>query len=86
MVGDGHPIVRDDKVRLPVGTLLYGQVWAEGLTKYGKEAVYLRYTEALLPDGRRFPVCLVLASAEAGVRQKENLRREETIEAVDYWP
>jgi serine/threonine-protein kinase len=45
---------------VPDGTLLYGQLWTEGLTKEGQEAVLGRYTEALLPDGRRVPVCFVL--------------------------
>ncbi len=86
IVGRVVPEIGRPESQLPGGTLLYGQIWTEGLTKYGKEAVYLRYTEALLPDGRRVPVCLVLGYTEAGVRQKENLMREETIEAVDYWP
>jgi serine/threonine-protein kinase len=42
---------------LPPGTLLFGQLWTEGLTKEGDPAVYGRYTEAQLPDGRRFPIC-----------------------------
>ena len=42
---------------LPEGTLLYGQLWTEGIRKEGKDAALVRWTEALLPDGRRFPVC-----------------------------
>lgn len=55
---------------LPDGTLLYGQLWTEGLTKYGVEAVYGRYTEALLPDGRRVPVCFILGGDMTGLTTK----------------
>jgi serine/threonine-protein kinase len=50
--------------RLPLGTLLYGYLWTTpGLVnQFGKEAVTVRYHEALLPDGRKYPVCMVLGS------------------------
>jgi serine/threonine-protein kinase len=78
---------------LPEGTLLYGQLWTEGLTKRGEEAVLGRYTEALLPDGRRVPVCMVLgdrtglsikdAGSEPG---QARLPRESPVLAVEIWP
>ncbi|MDC0712410.1 serine/threonine-protein kinase [Stigmatella sp. ncwal1] len=78
---------------LPDGTLLYGQLWTEGLLKYREEAVYGRYTEALLPDGRRIPICFVLGDL-SGLTIKNpgskpgqaRLPREWSVLAVDYWP
>jgi eukaryotic-like serine/threonine-protein kinase len=78
---------------LPDGTLLYGQLWTEGLTKEGPEAVLGRYTEALLPDGRRFPVCIVLGD-QTGLTIKDEgskpgaarLPREWMALAVRRWP
>lgn len=78
---------------LPEGTLLYGQLWAEGLKKSGEEAVLGRYTEALLPDGRRVPVCVVLGD-QTGLTIKNpgsepgeaRLPREWSAMAVRYWP
>jgi len=79
---------------LPDGTLLYGQLWTEGLTKEGPEAVYGRYTEALLPDGRRFPVCFTLGGDHTGLTIKGDgskpgaarLPREWRAMAVRRWP
>jgi serine/threonine-protein kinase len=71
---------------LPAGALLYGQVWTEGLTKGGREAVYGRYTEVLLPDGRRLPVCMVLGEGFTGLSVKADLRREWSVTAVDIIP
>jgi serine/threonine-protein kinase len=78
---------------LPDGTLLYGQLWTEGLTKEGQEAVLGRYTEALLPDGRRVPVCFVLGDLTGltiknpGSKPGEaRLPREWSALAVQRWP
>jgi serine/threonine protein kinase len=79
---------------LPDGTLLYGQLWMEGLTKEGEEAVMSRYTEALLPDGRRVPVCVVLWVDWTGLITKDKgskpgealLPRELPARAVTFWP
>lgn len=78
---------------LPEGTLLYGQLWTEGLTKMGQEAVLGRYTEALLPDGRRVPICFVLGdltgltSKLPGSKPGEaRLPREWMALAVRLWP
>ena len=78
---------------LPDGTLLYGQLWTEGLTKEGPEAVYGRYTEALLPDGRRFPVCFILGDltgltikGEGSKPGEARLPREWRAIAVRRWP
>jgi len=78
---------------LPDGTLLYGQLWTEGLTKEGQEAVLGRYTEALLPDGRRVPVCFVLGDLTGltiknpGSKPGEaRLPREWSALAVRRWP
>jgi serine/threonine-protein kinase len=78
---------------LPDGTLLYGQLWTEGLTKEGQEAVLGRYTEALLPDGRRVPVCFVLGDLTGltiknpGSKPGEaRLPREWSALALRRWP
>lgn len=78
---------------LPEGTLLYGQLWTEGLTKEGQEAVLGRYSEALLPDGRRVPVCFVLGDLTGltiknpGSKPGEaRLPREWSALAVRRWP
>jgi hypothetical protein len=78
---------------LPEGTLLYGQLWTEGLTKEGQEAVLGRYTEALLPDGRRFPICFVLGDRtslwtknEGSKPGEARLPRESPVLAVSIWP
>jgi len=77
---------------LPDGTLLYGQLWTEGLLVGGEPAIYARYTEALLPDGRRFPVCLALASD--GLRNtlpgskpgEARLPRQVDLRPYRFWP
>jgi hypothetical protein len=46
---------------LPVGTLLHGRLW---LTE---DSVLGRYTEAELPNGRRYPICFVLGNDATGV-------------------
>jgi serine/threonine protein kinase len=78
---------------LPEGTLLYGQLWTEGLTKYGQEAVLGRYTEALLPDGRRIPICFVLGDSTGLVLKSEGsqpgqtrMPREFRAYAARWWP
>jgi serine/threonine protein kinase len=88
-------VVGDRKMGpLPDGTLLYGQLWTEGLTKYGNEAVLGRYTEALLPDGRRVPICIVLGDYASGLVMKNpgskpgqaRLPRELRATSVQRWP
>ncbi|WP_224242409.1 serine/threonine protein kinase [Hyalangium gracile] len=79
---------------LPDGTLLYGQLWTEGLTKEGSPAVLGRYTELLLPDGRRFPVCFVMGDWTTGLTLKFPgsppdqviLPREMSVTPVRIWP
>ena len=78
---------------LPDGTLLYGQLWTEGFRKEGQEAVLGRYTEALLPDGRRVPVCFILGDL-TGLTIKDQdskpgearLPKEWRALAVRHWP
>ena len=78
---------------LPDGTLLYGQLWTEGFRKAREDAVLGRYTEALLPDGRRVPICFVLGDVTGktiknpGSKPGEaRLPREWSALAVEYWP
>ncbi len=44
---------------VPVGTLFTGYIWTDA----DPEFIYGRYTEAILPDGRKIPVCLMLTDA-----------------------
>ncbi|MFL5348546.1 MAG: serine/threonine protein kinase [Hyalangium sp.] len=78
---------------LPEGTLLYGQLWSEGLTKDGQEAVMGRYTEALLPDGRRVPICFILNDLTSLIIKRPGskpgaavLSRKSIALAVRQWP
>jgi len=61
-------VVGDERTHpeLPDGTLLYGRLWTgPGLqNRIGEDAILGRYTEALLPDGRKLPVCMVLGGPE----------------------
>ncbi len=84
--------------KLAVGTLLYGRLWTgPGVTVIGDtstEAVMARYTEALLPDGRKFPVCIVLGGPREARWPKlpgskpgaALLPREVPVSAVSFWP
>ncbi len=45
---------------LPLGTLLYGYIWADEKQIRGDYRVYARYTRAKTPDGEEFPVCIAL--------------------------
>ena len=80
---------------LPDGTLLYGRLWTgTGLQKRnGLDAILGRYTEALLPDGRKLAVCMVLGGPE-GLWHKEDgsmpgaarMDRVVPVAAVRSWP
>ncbi|NNC03063.1 protein kinase [Corallococcus exiguus] len=79
---------------LPDGTLLYGRLWTgPGIYEGDDEAVIARYTEARLPDGRIYPVCIVLGGQEGRVRKLPGskagatvLPRELPVSAVWRWP
>jgi len=78
---------------LPNGTLLYGRLWTGVGTYYGQPSVMVRYSEAKLPDGRSFPVCIVLGGRDGRVpvrpESKEGavvLPRANSASAVDRWP
>jgi serine/threonine-protein kinase len=78
---------------LPDGTLFHGQLWTEGLTLGGVEAAYARYTEAVLPNGLRVPICMVFGEPN-GLRKKNpgskpgeaHLPRALYLEGVEWWP
>ncbi|HSP80127.1 MAG TPA: serine/threonine-protein kinase, partial [Myxococcaceae bacterium] len=47
--------VSDDAgLKMPEGTLLFGELWTDGARLYG------RYRQIQLPDGKRLPVCIEL--------------------------
>ncbi|MCY1018258.1 serine/threonine protein kinase [Pyxidicoccus sp. MSG2] len=78
---------------LPDGTLLYGQLWTGLVDEYGRPAAMARYSEAKLPDGRTFPVCIVLGNPDGRVRTQPGssgdaavLPRELPVSAVERWP
>jgi serine/threonine-protein kinase len=90
-------IVEGD-VNLPGGTLLHGRLWTgPGIYDYPPEfkrpAVIGRYTLAVLPDGRKYPVCIVLGDQYGRVPKHESskdgavvLNRELPVTAVRRWP
>ncbi|NVJ26876.1 serine/threonine protein kinase [Myxococcus sp. AM011] len=61
--GPVRGIVRDGIRELPTGTVLMGRVWTGG------GALLARYTEARLPDGRTYPVCIAIG--EKGAEEAE---------------
>ncbi|RKG99518.1 serine/threonine protein kinase [Corallococcus carmarthensis] len=79
---------------LPDGTLLYGRLWmGPGIYDHGEEAVIIRYTEARLPDGSTYPVCIVLGGGDGRVPKLPGsdsgsavLPRELPAVAVWSWP
>ncbi|QRN97011.1 protein kinase [Archangium violaceum] len=92
----GRVVQRDwSPPELPGGTLLYGKLWTgPGIqNRDGEQAVLGRYTEALLPDGRKLPVCIVLGGPEGRWRKLPGskpgavrLPRELPVAAVWRWP
>jgi len=90
-------VVRHDYTdpALPDGTLLYGQLWTgPGIQdQHGQESVIGRYTQALLPDGRKVPVCIVVGGPDGRFPKEPGskpgaavLRREVSLAAVSNWP
>ncbi|WP_284668695.1 protein kinase [Myxococcus sp. SDU36] len=78
---------------LPDGTLLYGRLWTGLVDEYGRPAAMARYSEAKLPDGRTFPVCIVVGNPDGRVRTQPGsnpdtavLPRELPVSAVERWP
>ncbi|HZH17447.1 MAG TPA: serine/threonine protein kinase, partial [Archangium sp.] len=88
-VGDGN---------MPEGTLLHGRLWTgPGIydleTNVERAAVMGHYTLAVLPDGRKIPVCIVLGNPDGRVPKREGskegaavLNREVPVSAVWRWP
>ncbi|ATB36260.1 hypothetical protein CYFUS_001674 [Cystobacter fuscus] len=92
----GRVVQRDwSPPELPGSTLLYGKLWTgPGIqNRDGEDAVLGRYTEALLPDGRKLPVCIVLGGPEGRWPKLPGskpgavrLPRELPVAAVWRWP
>ena len=100
-------IIRGDG-NLPEGTLLHGQLWTgPGIYEKASEkragiekpveikvpAVMGRYTLAILPDGRKFPVCIVLGNPDGLYAIEPGpkagtfvLSRGVPVSAVERWP
>jgi eukaryotic-like serine/threonine-protein kinase len=97
---EGPVVGRVEKVagnppELPTGTLLYGRLWTDpGVqTEDGEDAVMGRYTEALLPDGRKFQVCMALGGPSGRTRKLPGSRsgavrlyKVELLSPVQRWP
>jgi eukaryotic-like serine/threonine-protein kinase len=95
---DGPVIGRIARGELPEGTLLHGRLWTgPGIyDNSGRPAVKGRYTLAILPDGRKYPVCIVLGNPDEGVAPVHQelgskpgaavLNRELPVSAVQRWP
>jgi eukaryotic-like serine/threonine-protein kinase len=83
---------------LPEGTLLHGQLWTgpgidEVWGKTKRPGVMGRYTQAILPDGRKYPVCIVLGERDGRIGLAEGskpgafiLSRNQIVSAVWRWP
>ncbi|HYO55395.1 serine/threonine protein kinase, partial [Archangium sp.] len=82
---------------LPAGTLLHGHLWT-GPDVYDttghvpEPAIMGRYTLAVLPDGRKYPVCIVLGDVDGRIgRHPEGggaaaLNRRVPVSVVRRWP
>ncbi|NMO14527.1 protein kinase [Pyxidicoccus fallax] len=86
-VRDGEIVSRVfDSTSLPDGTLIEGRLWTQGKNVIG------RYTALELPDGRRYPVCLVLCDLDGCTKYAEStpeaaaIGRTEFFTVVDYFP
>jgi serine/threonine-protein kinase len=89
---------------LSEGTLLHGYLWTgPGIydvssntpdgKRWKREAVLGRYTQAVLPDGRKYPVCIVLGDRDGRVPKEEGsgpgvttLPRALPVSVVRRWP
>ncbi|QRN97778.1 serine/threonine protein kinase [Archangium violaceum] len=83
---------------LPEGTLLHGRLWTgPGIYDIAgdveRPAVLGRYTLAVLPDGRKYPVCIVLGDRDGRVPKSEGskpgaavLARALPVSPVWRWP
>jgi serine/threonine-protein kinase len=77
------------------GTLMYGHLWiGPGLMDdFGREAVIGRYTKAVLPNGREYPVCIALGGPDGRMPRVPGskpgtveLPRISPVNAVWRWP
>lgn len=91
-------ITRGADSLMPEGTLLHGQLWTgPGIEEvWGEEtrpAVMGRYTQAVLPDGRKYPVCIVLGDVDGRIALREGSKpgallvgRNVPVSVVRRWP
>ncbi|MGZ3457241.1 MAG: serine/threonine protein kinase [Archangium sp.] len=87
--------VTDGEGLLVEGTLLYGHLWTgPGLADdVGREAVIGRYTKAVLPNGKEYPVCIALGGPQGRMPRQPGaksgtvqLPRAAPVNAVWRWP
>jgi len=79
---------------MPVGTLLYGYIWTSGIkNNHDEDAFIAQYTQAILPDGRKYPVCFIVGEMSGRLFKSQGstpdtavIRRVESILFVDRWP
>ena len=86
-VRDGAIVSRVfDSRALPEGTLIEGRLWTQGKTVIG------RYTSLELPNGRRYPVCLVLCDYDgctkfrASTPEAAAIGHANVFTVVDFFP
>jgi serine/threonine-protein kinase len=79
---------------MPVGTLLYGYIWTSGIKNdRDQDAFIAQYTQAILPDGRKYPVCFIVGEMTGRMFKSQGstpdtavILRVESIIFVDRWP
>jgi eukaryotic-like serine/threonine-protein kinase len=81
--------------RLVEGTLLYGELWTgPGLKDdLDREVVIGRYSWAVLPNGKKYPVCIALGGPDGRMFRDPGaqpgtveLPRDSPVNAVWHWP
>ncbi|HYO72239.1 MAG TPA: serine/threonine protein kinase, partial [Archangium sp.] len=97
---DGPVISRIERGdgNLPEGTLLHGRLWTgpgiSDIAADGKRpAIMGRYTLAVLPDGTKYPVCIVLGASDGRVPKREGskdgaslMMQRQPVSVVERWP
>jgi serine/threonine-protein kinase len=87
--------ITDGEGLLVEGTLLYGRLWTgPGLTDdLGRESVIGRYTRAVLPNGKEYPVCIALGGPHGRMTRQSGsrsgtvqLHRIAYVNGVWRWP
>lgn len=68
-----------NSLALPEDTLVRGRLWTKG------ENVIGRYTELELPNGRRYPVCLVLCDADGCPKNEVSTPEQAALSGAKFF-